>query len=229
MALAAVVLISAVLILVIIRFEQVRPRPRDLMPVVVLAALAILGRLLFTPIPNFQPTTAIIILAGLYFGRNSGLLCGMVVAFVSNFFVGQGLWTPWQMLLWGLIGYFAGVTGQRISMSFDMSVSDTGLSPLTSANTSNYLTCTVERPLNTMFMYIYGAVASFLFGIIMDLQFFISYTYSSGWGGLITSLLAGLPMNVLHAVSTVVFLAATLIPWGRKLARLKTKYGIKAF
>jgi energy-coupling factor transport system substrate-specific component len=167
------------------------------MPVVVLAALAILGRLLFTPIPNFQPATALIILAGLYFGRNSGLLCGIVVAFVSNFFVGQGLWTPWQMLAWGLVGYCAGVL-------FD------------------------DEKIFPIFIYLYGFTASLLFGIIMDAQFFISFVWDTGILGLATALATGLPMNLLHAVSTVIFLAATLIPWGKKLSRLKTKYGIRA-
>ena len=196
MALLSVTAVSAVLILVIIRFERVRPRSRDLMPVVVLAALAILGRLIFTPIPNFQPATALIIIAGLYFGRNSGLLCGMVVAFISNFFVGQGLWTPWQMLAWGLIGYLAGVIA--------------GLHK------------------QATFVYLYGAIASLLYGLIMDLQFFIAFASSSGWQGLATTLLAGLPLNLIHAASTVIFLATTLIPWGKKLQRLKTKYGISS-
>ena len=236
MALLSLCIVSAVLILLIIRLEKLRPRPRDLMPVVVLAALAILGRLLFTPLPNFQPATALIILAGLYFGKRSGMLCGMVVAFVSNFFLGQGPWTPWQMLAWGLVGYFAGeLTRGRISLSSepadDVCVASVrahrgrtrlrDLRPLENSQFSPYV-------MNGLIVYVYGAAASLLFGAVMDLQFFIGFAWSSGLPGLITKLLMGLPLNISHAVSTVIFLAATLIPWGKKLQRLKTKYGIRS-
>jgi len=153
------------------------------------------------PIPNFQPATALIILAGFFFGRNAGLLCGMLVAFVSNMIMLQGPWTPWQMLAWGLVGYGAGILGDAYSRSL--------------SNSTQIITI------------IYGVVASILFGMIMDLQFFIAYAWETGWTGLIATWAAGLTMNVAHAVSTFVFLILVLVPWGKKLQRLKTKYGIR--
>lgn len=74
---------------------------------VVLAALAAAGRILFAPIPDFKPVSAIAIIAGVVFGRKSGFMVGALAALASNFFFGQGPWTPWQMYAWGLVGYGA--------------------------------------------------------------------------------------------------------------------------
>jgi len=173
------------------------------MPVVVLAALAILGRVAMMPIPNFQPATALIVLAGFFFGRNAGLLCGMVVALVSNLLLGHGPWTPWQMLAWGLVGYGAGILGGLIQ--------------------SGRITSIILQ----LAVIVYGTLASLLFGMLMDLQFFIAYAWETGWSGLIATWTVGMPMNLSHAASTLIFLTLTLVPWGKKLQRLKTKYGIQ--
>lgn len=90
-------------------YEASHPRLRDIMPTVVLAALAAAGRILFAPIPDFKPVSAIAIIAGVAFGRKSGFMVGALAALASNFFFGQGPWTPWQMYAWGLVGYGAGL------------------------------------------------------------------------------------------------------------------------
>lgn len=102
-------------------YEATRPRLRDIMPTVVLAALAAAGRILFAPIPDFKPVSAIAIIAGVALGRKSGFMVGALAALASNFFFGQGPWTPWQMYAWGLVGYGAGllamVPGHRREVS----------------------------------------------------------------------------------------------------------------
>ena len=77
---------------------------RRLVLTALLTALTAVGRL----IPFFKPITAITTLTALYLGRESGFFVGAMAALFSNFFFGQGPWTPFQMLAWGLIGYFAG-------------------------------------------------------------------------------------------------------------------------
>ena len=74
------------------------------MPTLVLAALAAAGRILFGPIPDFKPVSAIAIIAGATLGRRNGFMVGALAALTSNFFFGQGMWTPWQMYAWGLGG-----------------------------------------------------------------------------------------------------------------------------
>lgn len=91
------------------RFERQRPTPQTILPIVVLAAVAAVGRVLFAMLPSVKPTAAVVIIAGLCLGRQSGFLTGALAALASNLFFGQGPWTAWQMYALGLIGYLAGI------------------------------------------------------------------------------------------------------------------------
>ena len=107
-ALLTFVVAVAAIAVFFLSFERSKPALRQIMPTVVLAALAAAGRIIFAPIPDFKPVSAIRIIAGATFGRQSGFMVGALAALISNFFFGQGAWTPWQMYAWGLIGYISG-------------------------------------------------------------------------------------------------------------------------
>ena len=92
------VVVALVLALFFAGYEASRPGLRQIMPTLVLAALAAAGRILFGPIPDFKPVSAIAIIAGATLGRRNGFMVGALAALTSNFFFGQGMWTPWQML-----------------------------------------------------------------------------------------------------------------------------------
>jgi len=77
---------------------------KELALIASLGAAAAAGRVLFAAIPGVQPVTVIAVVAGASLGARSGFAVGTVAAFVSNFFLGQGVWTPWQMLGWGACG-----------------------------------------------------------------------------------------------------------------------------
>lgn len=70
-------------------------------------ALSVAGRVLFAPFPSFKPVAALVALTGAFFGAEFGFLCGALTALLSNFYFGQGPWTPFQMLAWGAVGGFA--------------------------------------------------------------------------------------------------------------------------
>src|SRR5689334_15204092 len=72
--------------------------------VATLAATAAAGRVLFAAVPGVQPVTVITVAAGAALGARAGFGVGALAALVSNFFLGQGPWTPWQMLAWGGCG-----------------------------------------------------------------------------------------------------------------------------
>ena len=74
----------------------------------VLSALAVIARVAI-PIPSFKPTFAVIMLAGIAFGPETGFIVGALGALGSDFFYGQGPFTPWQMMAYGLAGVLAGV------------------------------------------------------------------------------------------------------------------------
>jgi energy-coupling factor transport system substrate-specific component len=85
-------------------FESGTDSTRELAVVATLAAGAAAGRVLFAAIPGVQPVTVIAVTAGAALGLRAGVAVGALAAFVSNFFLGQGIWTPQQMLGWGACG-----------------------------------------------------------------------------------------------------------------------------
>lgn len=75
-----------------------------------LAGIAAAGRVLFAAVPGVQPVTVIAVAAGAALGARAGMAVGATAALVSNLFLGQGPWTPWQMVGWagcGLVGALA--------------------------------------------------------------------------------------------------------------------------
>jgi energy-coupling factor transport system substrate-specific component len=85
-------------------YERRRPDARVVALVAALAALAALGRIAFAALPNVKPTTDIVIIAGYALGSGPGFVVGALAGLTSNFFFGQGPWTPWQMVGWGIAG-----------------------------------------------------------------------------------------------------------------------------
>ena len=77
---------------------------KDLALVATVAGVAAAARVLFAVIPGVQPLTVIVVVAGASLGARRGFAVGAVAALASNFFLGQGPWTPWQMLAWGTCG-----------------------------------------------------------------------------------------------------------------------------
>ncbi len=82
---------------------------RDLTLVATLGGLAAAGRVLFAPVPNVQPVTVIVAASGVALGPKRGFAVGALAALASNFFLGQGTYTPWQMLAWGACGVAGGL------------------------------------------------------------------------------------------------------------------------
>ena len=89
--------------------EARRPQARELVTLGVLCALGVAGRIAFAPLPQVKPIAAVVILSGVALGGEAGFLVGAVTALVSNFYFGQGPWTPYQMFALGLLGFFAGL------------------------------------------------------------------------------------------------------------------------
>jgi energy-coupling factor transport system substrate-specific component len=77
---------------------------KEIVLVATLAAVAAAGRVLFVAVPGVQPVTVITVAAGAALGPRAGFATGALAALSSNFFLGQGPWTPWQMLAWGACG-----------------------------------------------------------------------------------------------------------------------------
>lgn len=192
-------LIIIAILLFILRFERRKVEPRELVLLAVLAAIAAASRIPFASIPSVQPTTFVIIMSGYVFGAESGLMIGAVAALASNMVLGQGPWTPWQMVAWGLVGLTAGLLRE-----------------------TRFMKSKLGRVL-------FGMLWGFLFGWIMNLWGFISLTQTGGPLNLKAVLLyfsASATFDVMHSVSNVVFLLVFGDIWIKILTRFKRKYGL---
>lgn len=196
-ALLSLAVIMLAMVPYFLRFERMRPKPRDIVPIVVLSVIAALGRAIFTFAPNIQPVTAIVIISGIVFGSQAGFLTGALSALASNMIMGQGPWTPWQMIAWGLIGYVAGLLQGTIVFKKDI------------------------------FLFIYGFIASFIFGGIMNVWNVYGFVENASWKAFVLSCTASAYFDLIHAISTVVFLGLIALPWRKKLLRIKQKYGME--
>ena len=101
-----------ILIPFFLAFEGRKPQPRELVTVAVMAAMATIARVA-VPLPSFKPTFAVIMLSGIAFGPETGFIVGALGALGSDFFLGQGPFTPWQMMAYGTAGLLAGVAYQH--------------------------------------------------------------------------------------------------------------------
>ena len=196
LALAALLVALAALAVALAGFEASRPPLRQLMPTAVLAALAAAGRVLFAPLPDVKPVSAVAIVAGAALGRRSGFVVGALAALLSNFFFGQGPWTPWQMYAWGLVGYVGGLLGERGLL---------GRAPV---------------------LYGWGLLSGPVFGLILNGYHVLGYVRPLTWPAVLAACAASLPLDVMHGVATAAFLAAIWLPWGRALRRVVAKYDL---
>jgi energy-coupling factor transport system substrate-specific component len=109
--LASFALVLIALALALWWYERSRPPAKLIALVATLAALAALGRDAFAAVPDVKPITAIVLISGLAFGAGPGFAVGAVSGLASNLLLGEGPWTPWQMLAWGLVGATGGAAG----------------------------------------------------------------------------------------------------------------------
>lgn len=177
-------------------FEKRKPRAREIVPIAVMSAIAAIGRFAFAMIPQFKPVAAIVIITGISFGAEAGFLTGAISALVSNFFFGQGPWTPWQMFGFGIIGFLAGILYKYKIIKNKLSI------------------C------------IFGGLSGYLYGLIVNLWTVLSYGSPITKEGVIATYTLSIPFDTIHAVSTVIFLYILAMPMNEKMERLKMKYGL---
>jgi energy-coupling factor transport system substrate-specific component len=112
--LASFLLVSVVLALGWLAYERTRPSARMVAVVGTLAAVAALGRDAFVALPDVKPITAMTLVVGYALGPLPGFTVGALGMLASNFVLGQGPYTPWQMAAWGIVG-LAGAALGRLS------------------------------------------------------------------------------------------------------------------
>ncbi|MBQ7099460.1 MAG: ATP-binding cassette domain-containing protein [Oscillospiraceae bacterium] len=181
-----------------VAFEGRKPQARELVILSVLSALAIGGRAVFFALPGFKPVAALVILSGVAFGSEAGFLVGAVTMLVSNVLFGQGPWTPWQMFAMGVLGLLAGILFRKGLLNRDR-----------------------------LSLSVYGGLSIFvIYGAILNPTSVWMYQSRPTLKMVLTTCVAGLPADAVHAMSTVFFLWFLSEPMLEKLDRVKVKYGL---
>ncbi|WP_404454747.1 ECF transporter S component [Oceanobacillus kapialis] len=194
--LVSILIMAASFIPFMYRFSRQKLSSRELVMLAILGAIAAVSRVPFASLPSVQPTTFVIIAAALVLGPQSGFVIGVLAAIVSNLFLGQGPWTPWQMYAWGMIGLMAGLLRNTRFMK------------------SMLGRCS------------YGFVVGFLFGWFMNLWFVVSMINQISWEEILIYYSASFYFDLAHALSNVFFLLLFSNAWIKILQRFKTKYGL---
>lgn len=194
----SLIVIIAAMIPFFMMFEGRKPKAREIMVISVLAAIGVAGRVAFFMVPSFKPVAAIVILTGISFGGEAGFLVGCLIMMLSNMFMGQGPWTPWQMFAFGMIGFLAGILYQK------------GILKARKAD-----------------LCIFGFLSVFLiYGGIMNPASALMAYGTITWQSLLAFYISGAPVDLVHALSTVIFLWFLSRPLLEKLERIKKKYGL---
>ena len=180
----------------VIRFERRKVSGRELVMLAVLGAVAALSRIPFASIPSVQPTTFVIIVTGTALGAESGFVVGALAALVSNLFLGQGPWTPWQMYSWGMIGLVAGLLRNTWVMR------------------------------KTVSRCVFGFITGILFGWMMNLAYIVPLFQTISFAQIIAYYAASFYFDLAHAFSNVFFLAIFSKSWMKILLRFRKKYGL---
>lgn len=191
-------IIMEILVPFFLAFEGKKPEARELVIMAVMCALAVAARVAI-PIPNFKAIYGVIMIAGIALGPESGFLVGAVAAFISNFFRGHGIWTPWQMLAYGGCGMILG-----------------------------FLFRTGKLPRKPLLMGLVGAAVVMLFaGPLLDTCNVFLMSPAMELPGILAMYAAGFAVNVSQGISTFIVLFLLGKPLLGKLDRIKRKYGME--
>lgn len=195
--LTSTLMIAELLIPFFLAFEGRKPQARELVVIAVMCALAVVARVAI-PIPSFKAIFAIIMIAGIAFGPESGFLVGAVSALASNFFYTQGPYTPWQMMAYGVGGMLAG-----------------------------YLFFKGHLKRKPLVMGIFGFLCVLLVvGPLLDTCTVFLAPITLNWKNISALYISGFPVNVSQGLCTFAVLLLLGRPLLDKLDRIKLKYGM---
>ena len=197
----SVYLISAIILLLsmipfMLTFERSAPSARELALLAVLIALAVASRAVFYLVPQFKPIAAVVIVSAVCLGAERGYIIGAFSAFVSNFIFGQGIWTPFQMVALGLVGFLAGLIFKKV------------------------------KPNRWNLSVIGFFLAFVLYGIIADSGSVLVMVTDYNLSSVIAVYGAGVPFSAIFGGATAIFLFLFGEAFIKKLDRINTKYGI---
>ncbi len=178
-------------------YERSRPPSQIVALVAALAALAVAGRVAFPVVPNLVLTTDVVFFTGYAIGAAPGFMVGALAGVVSNLWLGQGPWTPWQMAGWGLCG-LAGAGIAVIS----------------------------RRRLNRFGLAAACGALGLLFGALLDFSLMVTYGGEQSLDRYLGISARSIPFNIVHASGNIAFALAAGPAMVRMLVRFRERFEV---
>ncbi|MGB1459485.1 MAG: DUF6580 family putative transport protein [Candidatus Thalassarchaeaceae archaeon] len=181
--------ILSVIVFAVIRSERRMDDSNPLAMIAILAIFGIAGRILLDPMPNFQPVTVIVLLAGIYYGAPRAVALAGIIALTTNFVVlGHGPWTLFQVAGWGFVGTLGAIFAEHLLKEGELQLNKlAGL----------------------------AVISAFAFDWIVSVSILINTDVSM----LAPYLINGLLFDLYHAVGNLVFVAWLANPLGEIMLR----------
>lgn len=195
---AAVLLILCAIVPFFAFFEKRKVKTGEIVTLAIMTALAVASRCVMMFIPQVKPTCALVAVSGIAFGPHVGFLIGALSMLLSNFVFGQGVFTPFQMLGMGLVGFISGA-----------------------------LFCGKKYATNKWIVSIsVGLLCFAVYGFTVDTCSVLMMSTDLSIKSALPFYASGLTFNIIHGVTTAVLLFFINKPMTDKFSRLRIKYGI---
>jgi energy-coupling factor transport system substrate-specific component len=185
----------------VVWYERSRPPSQVVALVAALAGLAVAGRLILAPVPNAVATTDIVLIAGYALGPAPGFMVGALTGLVSNFWLGQGPWTPWQMAAWGVVG-------------------------IGGAGLATFFTTGRERPsrIGRVPLAVACGMAGLIFGVIMNFSILATYGGELSLARYLALWVRSIPFDLTHVVGNVILALIAGPAMLRMLERFRDRF-----
>ena len=177
-------------------FESYHPSARELSLLSAMIAIAVVSRAAFYLIPQVKPIADVVIIGAVCMGEKSGYILGAFSAFISNFIFSQGVWTPFQMVGLGLVGFLAGLIFKKIRVN-------------------KWLLSGVG------FVLVFA-----VYGIIADTSTVMFMVTDFNLKSVLAVYGAGVPFSLIFALTTAVCLFLFGEQFIKKIKRINIKYGM---
>jgi len=197
-ALPTLTLAASAVLLAVLHFESRQNSAKTVALLAVLVGFNVAARQLIHGLGGATPVFLLVVCSGYVFGPLSGFLVGSLTMLVSNITLGQGPWTPLQMLALGLVGWGA-----------------------------SWVPKTRSKRMGLLALTVYGFLSGLFYGAVTDLFFWTAFipehtlaTFAGVWA-------AGLPMDLARAASTAALVLALARPVARILGRFEQKLSLE--
>lgn len=196
------------------QYRKKRVRARDIVLLALLTAMVVLASIICAITVPIHLGTALVVIIGATFGWKTGGFVGAMSMLLNNFYLGQGIWTPFQMLAMGLVGVISGLCFSNDSKFYQ----------LWNIRLTEKKRC-IALGIFTVFLII------IVYGGIMNFQTFLYSTWMMGTTegisgkGLLAFYITGIPYDISHGLAASVCVILLEAPFAKKIERIHLKYG----